>query len=306
MESDIKIKDYQFISEIGSGSFGIVYKAKKLSTQQIYAIKVISKRDYKQYELENIIHEFEIGIKIGTNPYLVGMIEGYQSIHNYFMVFEYCDMGTLDSYLHDHTISEQQSMQFLNDIFIGYNTLHENKIVHRDLKLTNILLKTEKDGTIRAKISDYGLSKMLSYSGQLTYVILPETVGTPQFMSPELLDSKGSNYQSDIFAIGVIYYFMLFKSYPFPAKTRGELREKLKEGKLIMDTSKLNILSAEFLLGALQYKMEDRYKEKHILESPIGNIPFDKMSKFEKAEIREFSIHKKYRVNDKFNDLTEI
>jgi serine/threonine protein kinase len=120
------------------------------------------------------------------------------------------------------------------------------------------------------------------------------------------LEGKGSNYQSDIYAIGVIYYHMLFSAYPFPASTRGELREKLKEGKLIIDTSKLTVLSAEFLLGALQYNMEDRYKEKHLIESPLGNIPFDKMKKFEKAEMREFSTYKKYRVNDKYNDLKEI
>jgi serine/threonine protein kinase len=304
-----KVKDYTLETIVGEGAFGKVYKASKKmpdGTTELFAIKVISKENISQQSIEMVISEFEIGRKIQKHKNLVGIIDSIQTSSNYYMVFEYCDIGSLKKYLESkELISEKQAHQFICDINAGYSFLHKIHIVHRDIKADNILLKTEKDGSLCAKISDYGLSKSLVYSGPMTKIILPESVGTPIYMSPELLSQTGSNYQSDIFAIGILYYYMIFREYPFPAASRKELAAKYDKGAFIMDTSKINVYSAEFILGTMQYSIKTRYKSEHLKSCALFGLPYDLLTPFKVKGPREFNIKKVYKLNSTGNDLIE-
>ena len=304
-----KIKGYQFIKELGNGKFGKVYDAVQMSTGQHFAIKVIHK-SHDQYSFESVIHELEIGKKIGQNPYLVGTVDYFQSEENFYMVFEYCDVGSLDKYIKAHPLTEKEAIQFLIDIYKGYSYLYANKIVHRDLKPANILLKTYQTGKgkiIRAKISDYGLSKNLEHCCEkLTECLMEDGAGSPIYQSPELINGCPSNYQSDIFAIGVLFYQLIYQVYPFPAKSVMVMSEMYKKGTFKIDTSKMKVQSAEFILGCLQYKMDKRYKEISLDLSPLFGVPYSVLTNFKVKGDRVFNIHKLYKANSTLDDLVEV
>ena len=101
---------------------------------------------------------------------------------------------------------------------------HDNKIIHRDLKTANIFLTSENS----IKLGDFGLAKNLRNSNHM----LNEFMGTPLYLSPEIIENKAYSFKSDIWSLGIIFYEILNLSHPFKSKNFGELVDKIKNGKL--------------------------------------------------------------------------
>lgn len=141
---------------------------------------------------------------------IVKLYDVYQTSNNMYIITQLCD-SDLSSYLEnngkDKSLPEADAKRLLKQIMKGAKYLHSNGIIHRDLKPANILIK---NGV--CKISDFGFAKNL---GQAT--IMRSIVGTPLYMSPQLL--KGIKYtsKSDLWSIGLIYYEMLHGRTPWPA-----------------------------------------------------------------------------------------
>ena len=124
------------------------------------------------------------------------------------------------------TLKENEARQIQADIVLGLMHLHSKHIVHRDIKLDNILL--DKQG--RGKLADFGISKMIP-PDQLIY----EQCGTPAYLAPEIIRNKGySGYKADVWSLGVLLHALIIGTVPFKAETLEDQYRKILTGKLTM------------------------------------------------------------------------
>ena len=129
-----------------------------------------------------------------------------------YIVTEYCEGGDLRSFIkRKKRVAEHEAVKILKDIVNGFKYLYRHEIIHRDLKPANILLHND-----RCKISDFGFAKDLEF-GEDT--VLKSIVGTPLYMSPQILNKKSYTNKSDLWSVGLIFYEMIYGQTPWPANS---------------------------------------------------------------------------------------
>ena len=142
-------------------------------------------------------------------------------------------------------MSEPEALRLLRDLMAGFKYLCEHEIIHRDLKPANILMHKG-----RCKISDFGFAKNLEY-GEST--ILKSIVGTPLYMSPQILNHQKYTNKSDLWSVGLIYYELLHGYTPWPAKNELQLINAIMSKKIIFDSS-ISEKSKDFIRKCLKVK----------------------------------------------------
>ena len=224
------IKDYKIKDRIGVGSYGIVYKVtKKNNEKQIYVLKQIPfnlKADINNETLIEAKNEALILSKL-KHKYIVKYYDSFQDNNNLNIVMEYCEYGDLDSYIknlkkNNKHLSENQIWKFFIEICTGLSYMHNKKILHRDMKSSNIFLTKNLD----IKIGDLGVAKALKNT-----LHAHTFIGTPYYLSPEICEEKPYNEKSDVWALGCILYELINLKHPFNASNQAALFLKILNGK---------------------------------------------------------------------------
>ena len=208
-----QIPGFLWIEELGSGSFGVVYKALQTSMTRPVAIKVL-KRNIQELSSQEIIRflgEAE-AIAAVCHPHVVQVFDFQARHHPPYMVLEYLPGGTLSHRLKAGLLPLREAVKVVRNIATGVHSIHRCGIIHRDLKPCNILF----DEAGRPKVTDFGLAKR--EVSELTANFAQ--IGTAAYMSPEQAEgrSKFVGPQADIWALGVILYECLTGSKPFEDK----------------------------------------------------------------------------------------
>ena len=230
-----KIGNYYLLKPIGIGSFAKVYKGLDEKTNEIVAVKMISKL---QFPLEkNDLIEKEISIlKSLSHPNIIKITDIKKTQNNIYLIFEFCQMGDLESYIKTcyynpvtkkATVPENVAQKIIMQLSEAFKLMYEKNIVHRDLKLANILVT--KDFII--KVADFGFAKYVENN-----LLLQSYCGTPITMAPEILKRKQYNQKCDIWSLGIIIFRMLFGEYPFFPGSGGSLDDLID----IINTKSLN------------------------------------------------------------------
>jgi serine/threonine protein kinase len=211
-----KIGEYQYrtdrtIDILGHGSFGNVYKGSDHGN--FVAIKIIQNarlEDHKTAQM--MVNEINI-LRAINHPNVLSFITELRDKDNLYLITECCDYD-LKAFIDDAKCpNEEDCAKILKDIVRGYDYLHTTyQIAHRDIKLENILIKMV-DGKYVAKIADYGFARFIETKTTLTDVLMESYLGSQIYMAPEITTGH-YNYTVDIYAIGIMYYFMLFHCYP--------------------------------------------------------------------------------------------
>ncbi|CAD8180469.1 unnamed protein product [Paramecium octaurelia] len=210
-KSETKIKqigDYAFDlnKEIGSGYSSKVYLGENLKNKQIVAIKVISSQTYTSPIQRSLLkNEISILLRI-DHPHLMKVFEVSQSANNTYIVTEFCNGGTLELQMKQNELPIPKVFQILKQISLGIQALHNKKIIHRDLKPANILIHENV-----YKLADFGFALI---EDQIESIIKRFNVGTPLYMAPEILLKNQYSEKSDIWALGIMTYELIFNSIP--------------------------------------------------------------------------------------------
>ena len=219
---------YREIKKLGSGSFGSVYEVEDtiVKSKPHYAIKRLDRKDIFSNKRSNDAYwnELEIMIECSCNN-SVKLIEYFATSVSLYIVMEICnkDLGTW-VYEYEGDITEEILKEILINLNVAFKIMNEKNIVHRDLKLKNIMIKENKENNgsvidFTPKLIDFGFSKAVDDD------IMKSKVGTPATMAPEIL--RGSDYSKtcDLWSLGIIIYEILFKQHPFRARNEQEVLE---------------------------------------------------------------------------------
>ena len=276
------VNDYILIKIIGKGNYGEVYLTQKTNYPQYFATKQISKADQNMIKYLN--YELSI-LKELRHPNIVGLIDIMESANNIYIVMEYCNGGSLSNALQRYgkPFPVQIIQYIMRQIVEGLKYIHSRRIIHRDIKLDNILVnyKTQEDLNnnnllaSEVKIIDFGLATRLGPNGY-AYTF----IGSPINMDPKILGGvnengqyeqlQGYNEKADIWSLGTICYQMLTGQVLYKVDTFEELLQKVKSGHYSIPTKiELSNEIILFLNSMLQYEGEYRASAEELSLHPF-------------------------------------
>jgi serine/threonine protein kinase len=229
---------------IGVGKFGYVYKGIKNDTKEERAIKIISKINYNTYvsnleetsyttfikSLENEIDNMTIAQGINRdNQNSIKLYEYFNMKDEFVIIMELCDCNLADILKEKEKKNEQFNFNEIREILTQLNNtfkiLVNKKVIHRDLKLQNILLK-KNNGQNIWKLADYGVSKQLITFNDQTYT---SGIGTPLYMAPEVCEGLKCCHKCDLWSLGIIIYKLYFKEEPYKGYTIVAILNQIKK-----------------------------------------------------------------------------
>ena len=221
-------KKYKILKRLGDGSYGTVYSVVNNQTGIYAAMKKIEK--LKENEIDDLEIKNEINIlKKLDHPNIVKIYEFYDTLSDFYIVTEYCKKGELYGYIKNY-YSENQLAVLFYQVFSGLSYLHEKHILHRDLKLENIMISeieediNTKEKYFWIKIIDFGTAKIFKKNKNEKAV-----VGSSYYIAPEVLKQK-YNEKCDTWSVGVILYMLICGRAPFDGKNDDEIIESIKIG----------------------------------------------------------------------------
>ena len=322
-----QVSSYYLIEEIGKGASANVYLSVNEKNDELVAVKVVPSENLKKDNgLTNLKRELKILHKLKHDN--IVKIKDFQTTkRNNYVIIEYCNGGNLMEYKRFYekatksTINEFFIQKILRQLTDGLQYMHSNNIVHRDIKLDNILLNFNKfpnyaikgnippkvkyedvtlNDSFTIKIADLGYSKELEGSNMGSTIL-----GTPMNMSPDIIgnyvgtESKKYNTSVDLWSLGTITYQLLTGKAPFMGKNVDEIFQHIMEGKYTLPPSmKVSIEIITFINGLLQFYPEkrlnwDQIKNHPFLTKNIENFTFIKLDTLKEKDKKEIELNSK-------------
>lgn len=203
---------YKTGKTLGSGTYAVVKECVHIVTGEFFACKVLNKKFLLGRE-HMVRNEIAVLKRVSAgHKNIVSLHDFFETTHNLYLVFDLCTGGELfDRICARGSYFEKDAAQIVRTITSAVKYLHDQGIVHRDLKPENILFKSKAEDA-ELMLADFGLSKVLEEDN---FSILTTTCGTPGYMAPEIFKKTGHGKPVDIWAIGVITYFLLCGYTPF-------------------------------------------------------------------------------------------
>ncbi|RXN04304.1 hormonally up-regulated neu tumor-associated kinase -like protein [Labeo rohita] len=206
-----RVGNYLIGRKLGEGSFAKVREGLHVTTAEKVAVKVIDKRKAKKdsYVTKNLRREGQIQQMI-RHPNITQLLDILETENSYYLVMELCPGGNLMNHIYEKKrLEEREAQKYVRQLVMAVEHLHRAGVVHRDLKIENLLL----DDQDNIKLIDFGLSNcagILGYSDPFS-----TQCGSPAYAAPELLSRKKYGPKVDVWSIGVNMYAMLTGTLPF-------------------------------------------------------------------------------------------
>ena len=288
------LANFERLEKIGTGQFSTVYKVKNKQTGDIYAMKVIEKRSESQKEEQKkqIKREIDNLIKCyhwETNYNTVKLFNFIETKDQYILIFNYCDT-TLEKYIEQKFPKKKMPLDKIKLLFLelnnGFRNLYEEKVIHRDIKINNILLEYRfgDENDYIPRIADFGISRENSTDSN------PMTASISWLLlsAPEILQN-GTDYSfaSDLWSIGVLLYKIAFGKYPYEGNGPVDIFMKIMTGPKKFEKS------GDANFDDLINKLLEKDKVRRITYEQYFNHPFFKYNEPQKI----IDLNQKYHLN---------
>ncbi|KAL4455499.1 hypothetical protein ABPG74_012651 [Tetrahymena malaccensis] len=259
------LKDNRYIQgsvEIGRGAFAVVYPGRDNHTNKKIAIKKIDAIKHQEY-IDKIDQECSLHQSLQKNCHVLEFIDNFNEQNSIYIITELCEFGDLEGFLGrfpNKTLPEDVAKLFTYQILVGFISIHELDIIHRDMKLQNILINKN----FECKIADFGLAKSCQELGH-TYA------GTPMTMAPEVLLSQEYDKQCDVWSFGCIVYAMTNGRYPFFPTGKNkmeELKDMVKNRKLEFINPHISKECKQFIDKMLKVNPKERIQIIELFNEP--------------------------------------
>ncbi|XP_055976341.1 STE20-like serine/threonine-protein kinase isoform X2 [Sorex fumeus] len=280
---------WEIIGELGDGAFGKVYKAQNKETNVLAAAKVIDTKS--EEELEDYMVEIDI-LASCDHPNIVKLLDAFYYENNLWILIEFCAGGAVDAVMLEleRPLTESQIQVVCKQTLEALNYLHDNKIIHRDLKAGNILFTLDGD----IKLADFGVSAKNTRTIQRR----DSFIGTPYWMAPEVVMCETSkdrpyDYKADVWSLGITLIEMA--EIEPPHHELNPMRVLLKIAKseppTLAQPSKWSSNFKDFLKKCLEKNVDSRWNTTQLLQHPFvtvdSNKPIRELIAEAKAEVTE-------------------
>ena len=293
-----KSKEYKSIKKIGEGCFSEVYLVKKIKTKELFVHKIIDITKSNRDDINKYLNNEKAILEKLNHKNIVKFYDYFEDDNYAYFEMEYCNGGSLKNFLENYKNTYKNPFPpkliqiFAKQIVEGLAYIHSKGIIHRDLKLDNILLHFKNNNfydykNAEIKIIDFGLSSL---------GIATSIVGSPNYMDPKILlkinkaggEEKLKKYdeKADIWSLGAICYEMLTGGNLFKAKNLVELVQKAEKGIYFLPLN-LNISTElfSFLNAMLQYEPGKRASAKELIKYPFLNKSTNELSPVDFSKI---------------------
>ena len=283
---------YRILKTIGAGQFGEIKLAVVKSDnilppnstshekpRRYVAIKRVKKANMKPVEILQQRVEIEV-LKHTKHPNIIECFDFYEDEQFYEIVMEFMRDGDLYDFLASHKfrIHEEFVKSIIYQICEGLKYLHSLGIVHRDIKLENILVtrRTKNSADITAKIVDFGLSKMIGPDEKAN-----EPFGTLGYVAPEVIKNMNYSNKCDVWSLGCIMYALICGQLPFDGETQEEitkatLRKSLEFRRPVWNT--VSDTCKNLITNMLKKSPDSRYSLDQVMQHEFFNRPQRKLS----------------------------
>ncbi|OHS94582.1 Myosin light chain kinase A [Tritrichomonas foetus] len=295
------ISHYKILYPIGEGASSVVYNGVDLETDAEVAIKIITlETDEKKRQIQIAGIKNEVQNMRSINHFnIIQLLDVIETPTNIYLIMEYAKSGSLAGRLfYGEPLEEEKAKKIFKQIASAFSYLHNVKnIVHRDLKIDNILLTKEN----HVKLSDFGFSRHVDSNQE----IMRTRCGSPCYASPELIKGQGYTKKTDIWSLGVILYIMVTGVPPFLDSNLQKLFNKIVSDPLTFpdeDSGKpLNSSCSNFVMNNSKendqnQQKEDGFKSHHPDEKPIHLIESLK-------NLLRMMLHKDYTQRADINEV---
>jgi serine/threonine protein kinase len=215
--SKLSLADFTLKRTLGTGSFGRVLLAQHKESKHWVAIKVLRKdKVVKMKQVEHTNYEKNI-LDVIRCPFIVNLLGSFQDAKNLYLVLEYVRGGEMFTHLRKASrFTDEVARFYAAEVVLAWEYIHTRNIVYRDLKPENLLINA--DGHL--KVTDFGFAKKIE---DRTWTVC----GTPEYLAPEIILSRGYGKAVDYWALGILIYEMLVGYPPFYDDDPYEIYEKI-------------------------------------------------------------------------------
>uniref|UniRef100_A0A8C9UY21 Serine/threonine-protein kinase n=1 Tax=Scleropages formosus TaxID=113540 RepID=A0A8C9UY21_SCLFO len=278
---------YQIFADevLGSGQFGIVYGGKHRKTGRDVAIKVIDKMRFPTKQESQLRNEVAI-LQNLHHPGIVNLECMFETPERVFVVMEKLHGDMLEMILSSEKsrLPERLTKFLVTQILVALRHLHFKNIVHCDLKPENVLLASAEPFP-QVKLCDFGFARII---GEKSF--RRSVVGTPAYLAPEVLRSKGYNRSLDMWSVGVIIYVSLSGTFPF--NEDEDINDQIQNAAFMYPSNpwkEISMEATDLINNLLQVKMRKRYSVDKSLSHPWLQCPFFSSLDYQTwLDLREF------------------
>jgi tRNA A-37 threonylcarbamoyl transferase component Bud32 len=218
IEPGMIVNECVILARIGSGGSGEVYKAIDTQLPRRVAVKVLSRLSSDQ---RAALRSEAGNLSRFTHPNIAAVYRADFEAHAPSIVMEHVSGITLREWLkqywssHDNAPSDDVTLALFQQMAAAVREVHQAGIVHADVKPENFLVSKQTDGSLRMKLIDFGIAT-------LSAAVTGHVRGTPGYIAPEQIESQSTDERSDVFALGVVLFEIVFGSHPFAGEGEAE------------------------------------------------------------------------------------
>ncbi len=262
-----QIGKYRIVRKLGSGGFGTVYLAEDTILKTLRALKIPHRIGGQD---KSLLDESIVQTKLLNHPNIVKLLTVDIIENIILMVMEYISGTDLESLLDsEQKLTIQTSLKYFNQILSALKFAHEKKIVHRDIRPSNILIDKEDN----IKITDFGTSTLLQDRQYAT-----TKIGSPPYMAPEQFEGRAV-LASDIYSAGCLFYEMVTGFPPIVMANPMEIYKRAKAGNITPLIKKEKSVSSDLnwiIMKALAPDLSKRYKKVEEIITDLNNLLYKK------------------------------